>query len=277
MRSMQDVLTEDGVDLEGWRLYSARQLSADGSVVMGCAYKPDQTIVEWIARCVASCTVLTNVDIGRSFAALAAMGDTGNLYLDGTFEQLGAAMGHGGPGTYVSMQGSYDSDPTSAAALSISHRADDGLVAGLSLGAAGIETPLAFGGTSFFTSASATASIGHEPSGSGFDWRASASLAGLSGSVDRNYLNGNTIETSRGDTSGIGAGAEIELGYRIADIAPALSLRPYLGVSVLSTHYAGYNESGGSAPASLSAFTSTQGLVRAGIEAEQAFEGGFRL
>jgi len=51
MRSIPTLLTEKfGLDLTGWTLHNARDISADGTVIVGAGRDPDGENVAWIAR-----------------------------------------------------------------------------------------------------------------------------------------------------------------------------------------------------------------------------------
>ena len=51
MRHLQSVLTEEyGLDLTGWRLYVARDISDDGKTIMGRGTNPNGTTEAWIAK-----------------------------------------------------------------------------------------------------------------------------------------------------------------------------------------------------------------------------------
>jgi probable HAF family extracellular repeat protein len=49
MRRLQDVLTGSGLDLTGWTLHSANDISADGRVIVGSATNPDGDPEAWMA------------------------------------------------------------------------------------------------------------------------------------------------------------------------------------------------------------------------------------
>jgi uncharacterized membrane protein len=48
MRRLSDVLAEQGVDLSGWQLYFASDISADGKTIVGSAYLTGKGTVGWI-------------------------------------------------------------------------------------------------------------------------------------------------------------------------------------------------------------------------------------
>jgi probable HAF family extracellular repeat protein len=48
MRNLSEILTEQGVDLTGWGLYFASDISADGKTIVGSAYLDGQGTVGWI-------------------------------------------------------------------------------------------------------------------------------------------------------------------------------------------------------------------------------------
>jgi probable HAF family extracellular repeat protein len=50
LRMVRTILTETGVDLEGWTLRHIVALSADGTVAVGCGTNPDGDAEPWMAR-----------------------------------------------------------------------------------------------------------------------------------------------------------------------------------------------------------------------------------
>jgi uncharacterized membrane protein len=50
MRSLQDVLTDEGLDLTGWTLHVAHGISADGKTIVGWGVNPDGNTEAWIAH-----------------------------------------------------------------------------------------------------------------------------------------------------------------------------------------------------------------------------------
>jgi uncharacterized membrane protein len=49
MRSLQQVLTDDGLNLTGWTLQDARAISADGNTIIGTGRDPSGNSQAWIA------------------------------------------------------------------------------------------------------------------------------------------------------------------------------------------------------------------------------------
>jgi probable HAF family extracellular repeat protein len=49
MQSLQDVLSDAGIDMTGWQLYSALDVSADGTAIVGRGHDPDGNLVPWRA------------------------------------------------------------------------------------------------------------------------------------------------------------------------------------------------------------------------------------
>ncbi len=76
MRSLRDVLTNAGINLTGWRLYEARGVSADGSVIVGLGYNPNGDNEAWLAELNAVPEPGTAATLGLTF--LAALRYTGN-------------------------------------------------------------------------------------------------------------------------------------------------------------------------------------------------------
>lgn len=278
MQTMDEVLTEGGVDTTGWEFISSHTVSADGNTIMGWGTNPGDEGILWIARCLeVACSLTSDVDASRSFAGMGTLPEAGNLYIDLVFERLGHALANAEEGTWATLQGFYDSDPATAGAVTLSHRTTDGRSGGVVLGLANIETPLPYEGVSNMLTGSISAAVSGEPQGTGLDWRVAGSFAALGGVIERGYLNGASLERSEGTTTGFAGGVEIELGWTIADIAPATSLRTHVGANLAHTRLAGYTETGGPFPATFAPFEATTGIVSAGIEATHRFENGIDL
>ena len=50
MRSVQDVLSSQGIDMTGWQLTSATAVSADGNIIVGFGRNPDGNQEAWLAN-----------------------------------------------------------------------------------------------------------------------------------------------------------------------------------------------------------------------------------
>lgn len=69
MRSVQEILTSEGVDMSGWHLYWATAVSDDGQVIAGVGYNPNGKEVAW--RAVTDVGLIGVDDFAGSFASAA--------------------------------------------------------------------------------------------------------------------------------------------------------------------------------------------------------------
>lgn len=277
LRSIEELLTAAGVDLTGWSLTSAEAISGDGKRLAGKGRDSLGVQGMWFSNCDAACAVISREIVAQSFAGLGALGHTGSAYLGGELNAAGdmAAAGQGAPLTGFAY-GAFDSDPTTSASIGATYGFGDDLVIGAALGAAGILTLMPFNGSATFSGPSATVFVASKPD-AGFNWLVGGSLAGLSGTITRGYLNGSTPATSTGSTTGGGAALAAEAGFTFAGLLADTLVTPFVNVTVSSISYAGYTETGGPFPASFSALTSTSAILRVGIDGRYEFEQGSYL
>lgn len=264
LRPVDKMLTEAGLDLEGWTLTSAQGVSDDGGTLMGFG-GDGETKGLWWARCVTpdSCVLIDDDILSRSLASLGSMGETGNLYFDDTIAANLGNLPQGGSGASVYAYGQFDSDPSASGGLGFGFSPGTDLSLGVGLSVGKVDTPLAYDGSARFTATNLTVTA-EGGATSGLYWQGGITIGSLSGTVERGYLNGNALVTSSGDTTATGWGGYALLGWRIADIAPATSFSPYLSFSAARTAYEGWTETTGPMPATLSSFLITTSVFRAG-------------
>lgn len=128
-----------------------------------------------------------------------------------------------------------------------------------------------FNGSAAFSGPSATLFVASEPD-TGPNWLVGGSLVGLSGTITRGYLSGNTPATSSGSTTGTGAGFTAEAGWTFKDLVANTLVTPFVSFTASSMSYAAYSETGGPFPASFSAFTTTSAVARLGVEGKYEFQ-----
>lgn len=286
MQSVQDLLDVAGVDTTGWTLTQATGVSADGSVIVGNGTGPSGTEA-WIARLAINSGIITPSEVARSYAGLGALGKTGNAALGNTLSTMSqyalqgmqscrepaksgraSATGAGQdcPRYSVFAVAGYDSDSAAFGKLGVTMRLDEeGLVGGVVIGADYIRTDMYADGKSTMTGGSAGAFIARVPE-SGLQWLVGVSGLHISGDVDRGYHNGNTLVTSRGNTTGNGYGAEARLGWTFDQLAANMKLTPFASYTFSSIRYDGYTESGGPFPARFDAFTDEMQTTRLGLD-----------
>jgi probable HAF family extracellular repeat protein len=265
MLAIADLLSDGGVDIEGWELSNAVQVSADGSVIVGFGKDlDDSTYGVWITHCATICAILDSDDYGASVAGLGLMGRTGNaltgMTLGAMADQAGSAHG-----VTAFAYGAYDTDPTASATAGFTAEAGPRVVIGASFSVANVVTDLPLGGSSNLNGGTAGAFVAGAP-GDALQWLIGLSAGALTGTVDRNYHNGNSVVTSSGETTGLSYGATARLGWRAA-VGDLATLTPYASYTLANIDYDGWTETGGPFPAEISAFKATSQTLRAGIDA----------
>ena len=110
----------------------------------------------------------------------------------------------------------------------------------------------------------------------GFRLYGAGSVALLDVHMDRHYMNGGGIDSSSGDTSGVGYGAAIRVGYE-RSINDKISILPFLETEWSSSRLNDYTEAGGGIPAMFGEQRSHQLKGRVGAEVGYAFEDGLSI
>jgi uncharacterized membrane protein len=271
IQSIADLLAKGGVDTTGWTLQNATDISADGTVIIGSGIDANRVSGTWIAHCTSACAVISSDVIGQSFSGEGALTGTAATYLGSQFDEAGHMADAGKDGSITGFaSGAFDSDPTTSAAIGAAYNLGNDLVLGGSLGAAGILTNTPYNGSATFSGPSLTAFLASRPD-EGANWLIGGSLVGLSGTVTRGYLNGNTPVTSTGSTTGTGAAFTAEAGWTFKDLVANTLVTPFVSATISSISYAGYTETGGPFPATFSAFSATAATFRFGTEGRYAF------
>ncbi len=275
MQNLADVLAAGGVDMLGWDIITVDRASEDGSTFIGNVARNNDysNFVAYFARCQLSCALLNEADAARSIASVGAVGATTSLYLGSELaaasDMASSAAASGAPVTGFAY-GAYDSDPTTSASAGFTWNLGGDLLAGGTVGVAGIVTDMPNGGSASFSGPSVTGFLASRPD-TGLNWTLGASVTGLSGSIKRGYLNGNTPVTSSGDTTGSGFAVSAEMGWTFDDLLADVLVTPFVNVTVSSASYAGYSETGGPFPAAFSSFSTSSALVKIGVDGRYAF------
>ena len=274
IRKVSDMLANGGVDVTGWTLDQATRVSDDGTMIVGTGISGG-TGGYWLARCGDVCSAFVSPDVlAASYAGLGALGATASTYIGTELNAGGDMAAAASPGAITGFAyGAFDSDPTTSATVGASVDLGDDLTVVGSFGAAGIETLLPYGGVARFSGPAATVALVSRPE-TGLNWMIGGSLVGLTGTVERGYLNGNTPVRSTGSTSGGGGAISAELGWSFEDLIAETLVTPFVAVTVSSVSYAGYTETAGPFPATFQPFTTGSGLLRLGAEFRREFVPG---
>lgn len=281
MKSVRDLLIASGVDMTGWTLKTAQAVSADGTVIAGKGlYAGDPRDTAWIARCLSACAIITPGIIAESVGSISGLGRTGDAALvtsiGSFYESATKAFDRDDRRTRrfsVFAHGLYDSDPTLTGSIGATWALTDDFLVGAEIGAAQIRTDLAYRGSSTLTGVIGGAFAAYAPN-DGFQFFTGISSAATSGSVNRGYLNGNTIVSSTGDTTAQGVGANVRIGWAFDQLMPQTRLTPFAGITLAGTHFAGWIEKGGPFPATISPFTAYESISHVGLEGRYTLEQG---
>lgn len=272
VETIASLLAKGGVDTSGWSLKTASFISDDGTVIVGTGTDGNNVGGTWITHCTSACAIISSDIAAQSFSGLGGLGATGSTYIASQFDAAGdmADAGKADPITGFA-SGAFDSDPTTSASVGATYSFGNDLVAGATIGVAGIQTLMPFNGSAVFTGPSATVFVASKPD-AGPNFLVGGSLVGLSGTITRGYLNGNTPVTSTGTTTGTGAGFTAQAGWTFKDLVANTLVTPFVSLTVSSLSYAAYTETGGPFPASFSAFSTTSAVARLGVDGRYEFQ-----
>jgi probable HAF family extracellular repeat protein len=271
VQTISGLLAKGGVDISGWNLTEARLISDDGNVIAGIGTDGNNVGGTWITHCASTCAIISADVVGQSFSGLGGLTATTASYLGSQFDaagQMADAGKHNGVTGFA--HGAFDSDPTSSADVGATDNLGNNFVIGGSLGVAGVVTNLPYSGAASFSGPSATLFFASQPD-TGLNWLVGGSLVGLSGTVTRGYLNGNTPATSSGSTSGGGSAFTARAGWTFKDLVADTLVTPFVSATVSSVSYAGYSETGGPFPATFSAFSTSSAALTFGAEGRYSF------
>jgi probable HAF family extracellular repeat protein len=297
MKSMIDVLTGLGVNMEGWKLFQARRVNTYGMVVwltgtlndtsMNVLAKlgenpglitEDELKIALVPTLTPAQQVHDALDTGidqslfvagqalSSFTPppLQAAADTGMSAGARPAKKpfSGYAVGSFGMG----QNNDWNNNDTNGATGFLFHANDDlsfggGIIGSYNL----VQTHL--GGQSH-TTASGLSAIGAYQSPDSLFLEGTLVAAYLDVDTNRHYMNGSDIDGSHGETHGFGYGGSVRGGISLV-MDNKISLMPYLGLEASHTHLDGYTEQGGAFPASIASQNSNRVASSIGLEARQ--------
>ncbi len=305
MESLETVLTAGGVNLTGWTLDTANGASSDGNIIVGTGTHNAQqeafiasfgasagvTTPANLARSLSEASVpsqqgqaIASNGVGQSmFAAGQALSSFGS---PSTPKQVAAAtpqtMSDYEPaagsvafpeqhkyagylvGTLAAGQDNNFNNYGLNGTVGLVARAGEDLAIGGGIIGGGSSSRLAYDGNSSVIASGGSAVVAYEPA-SGTRLYGTAMAVYLDTSTDRNYENGSGIDSSHGETSGMGYGLAGRGGYSFA-LANNSSIMPYGELQWSQTDMDAYAETGGAFPAS---YTDQQNHIltsRVGVE-----------
>ena len=278
MQSIAGLLTAAGVNLTGWWLRSAFDVSADGSVIVGRGTNPFGQEEGWIARFTpAGAGLLTFSNVYQSFSGQSVVAQTGSSYIAGS---LGALTEYATQARQTENMrrspysvfgyAAYDSDPSQSGMLGISYDLPDEKVMGVSISAGFLGNSLFSGGSSRMLSGSVSAFVAQTPR-DGIHWLLGFSGATMSGNIKRGYLNGSGQTFSEGNTSALGYGFVARAGWSFSQIIQNTQMTPFVSYTSSVAHVNGYSEMNGPFPARFDAFNDKAHTGRVGADARYNF------
>lgn len=167
--------------------------------------------------------------------------------------------------------GSYSGGGTTGMFL----RVNPELAVGAGLLASGSHTELRLGGRSDIASYGGALHLAYEGTN---NWRfyGTAGVSALDIDMRRHYMNGASVDSSRGSTDGVGYGAALRGGYAVR-LKGGDTVMPYLQLDLSRTVLDGYTEAGGGIPATFGKRTSNTVISRLGAEMTHDVNTRFQL
>lgn len=280
MLSLTDLLAARGIQLGAGQLLSAASfMSADGKIVVGRLIDQNNYFLgNYIVRCQSAiCQGLTTYDqMANSYTGQSAVGQNANAAIGGTLgtmqEYATQAMQSQGSRSMpysVFGYGAYDSDPAASGTLGMTMDLPFGLVGGFTASANYVKTDMAYGGNARMFGGAVGAFVARAPD-TGLQWLLGASGIRLGGDIRRGYLNGTSLASSTGSTSGNGFGGIARLGWGFAAL-PQTTVTPFASYTFAQTRFGGYSETDGVFASGFDAFTSTSQVSRTGADVRYTF------
>ncbi len=280
MQLVSDWLAENGIAVDNWRLERANGISADGTVIVGTGYNLAIRRREaWMARAGGLIGVeeFTTTLAGVSSVGTAVMGTMDTL-LHGLHGRP-ATRRRGAPGWCAWASGDIgrnthgeDDGGFGLGEFGLCYRDAETFYVGFGIAYSHFSQDLAYGGRMYSDGAilSLEGQLKLAEAAGAPLWLVTTGTAGLSGmEIERGYLNGGTIDSSRGDTShyslGLSGRLEWENALRLSENA---AVSPHVKATVLHARIDGYSESGGGFPAVFSAMKKTVGEIRTGADVD---------
>tara|TARA_R110000868_G_scaffold29330_7_gene109031 strand:+ start:3847 stop:5793 length:1947 start_codon:yes stop_codon:yes gene_type:complete len=271
---VDDLLRAADVDLTGLNLTYARGISADGHVIAGEGTYDDETPFLWLAVCESDrCRGLFSPeDFMASFGGVGVVGKNTSTFMGNflsTLQDIATQHKKGGSPWSWFGSGFYDSDPVGGANVGFTYDLGADRLVGASLGESYIETPMTFDGVSRVWGTTLGGFVAQQPD-AGFEWFAGLSASTLKGSNDRQYLNGASIDSSKGPVTGYGLGVQLKAGYAVP-VSEAFRVTPFASLTLTKSHLDAYIEDSGPLPARFDASDNTAQTLRLGSDARWSF------
>jgi probable HAF family extracellular repeat protein len=279
MQKLSDLLAAHGIRPgAGMALATTDFMSDDGKITVGSLTGPSGWVGYYIARCQSAiCNGLTTYDqMATSYAGQSAVGQNANATIGGTLGAMQeyatqAYQTQGSRGTPYSVfgYGAYDSDPAASGTLGVTVDLPFGLVGGFSASANYVKTDMVYNGSAKIAGGGLGAFVARAPD-TGLQWLLGVSGIALGGDIKRGYLNGTSLVSSTGSTSGNGFGGIARLGWGFA-VLPQTTVTPFASYTFAQTRFGGYRETSGVFATSFDGFISTSQLSRVGADVRYTF------
>lgn len=260
MQKLQDWLASSGVNVGAWKLEAANAISADGNTIVGYGTNPNGDTEAFLARGGALIGVM---DFSNSVASLRAVShlpaEVARASIVNEVPGLYGLSGFSAAPVYQHVSGSRGD----LAGAGFTWRQPGIAISGQAGAVRAGTSELYDGGRANYQGwwLGAAASLGagallDQPALTGLELDVALRIGRDDVNIDRNYLNGVTVETAHGDTQSRTVAALARLGWRHA-ISPDLTVLPYVQLLHSRVVVDGYDETGASMAGTVSSQTSS--------------------
>lgn len=284
IQSIADILTADGVDISGLSIEQARDISADGQVIIGEGYREsegqsNEEFVTWVIRlddseASAPTGLTTSSDVYQSAATMLPVTESGHaLAQESLTTHLRAGLQAAGPvnskiNMYASGFGGEWNSYTLGGTLGMSYQVSGAVRVGGGLFASRyVEDDLPLNSEYDVDSQGLAVWADYGNNQPGLQLQAVLMAADLENDIQRGYMNGSGINVSEANPDGSMQGFMVQAGWK-QTISDQTSLSPYASYTRSKVITDSYTETGGAFPAQFNKRKDTARIIKFGVEAE---------
>lgn len=273
MQSIADLLVADGIDLTGWSLNFAEDVSDDGTVIVGYGGTPNGSEEAWLVRL--SSGLMSAETIASSAGTLLPATESAHGLARESLETHLQASRHyrsrsgSRLNLYLSGFGGQWNSYTAGGTLGVAYDLNDSVRLGGGLFTSTYyEDDLAYSSEYELESFGGTFWAGYEAPGGGIQLHAVGLLANLDNEIERGYLNGSGLDKSKGSPDGTMTGLLVRAGWKSL-LDENTSVIPFASYSWTEVEIDAYAETGGGFPAQFDSRKDTAEVLKLGIEGEK--------
>jgi probable HAF family extracellular repeat protein len=279
MRFVADVLTDAGIDMSDWNLQTAQGVSADGEIVVGYGDRISGVggnLEAWIAQL--DLGIVSLADVRLSLSSVVGIGQSGqqveSAHMNGLIDLAGTNGAPEPVGGWSAWGGiSYanynilEIDPEARQGdLGFAYQLTNAWRLGAGVRWGGREDDvLVFDGENDSTYGGLSVFAAYEPSPRGLRVHSAFAANWIQNDIERGYLNGSTLTSSRGEQNGFAYGAALRVGWA-APLRNGIAVTPFVSYEASRIELDGYTETTGPFPAQFNDIKGNLDIGRAGAQ-----------